>query len=164
MFAHDRLDPGTALLLEHVDINPVKHVLDAGCGMGILGMFASQHGAGQVDLVDVNLLAVAATAKNLTDQERYLNARVLPSDGLQAVADTRYDLIISNPPFHAGKGITYDVAHAFMVHGRQLLRKGGRIVVVANRFLAYDQVLKQHYKRVERLAQTSGFHVLVGET
>ena len=130
--------------------------------MGILGIVAAARGAGHVDLVDVNLLAVAATARNLTTSAT-TNARVLESDAFQAVPDARYDLIISNPPFHAGKGIKFDVAHTMMAHGRQLLGKGGRMVVVANRFLAYDEVLKLYYRRVERLAQTSKFHVLVGE-
>lgn len=163
VFAHDRLDPGTALLLDHLDITAGEQVLDAGCGLGILGIAAAHRGAGHVDLIDVNLLAVAATARNLVATSTS-HARVLVSDGMQAVAAERYDQIVSNPPFHSGKGITFDVAHIFVAHGRQLLRKGGRIVVVANRFLAYDDVLRQFYRRVERRAQTSSFQVLVGET
>lgn len=162
VFAHDRLDPGTALLLGHLDIRPGERVLDAGCGLGMLGIAAAHRGAGHVDLVDVNLLAVAATGRNL-EATSTPHARVMMSDALQAVAAEQYDLIVSNPPFHSGKGITFDVAHTFMAHGRQLLRKGGRIVLVANRFLAYDAILRQYYRRVVRRAQTSTFQVLEGE-
>ena len=161
VFAHDRLDAGTALLLDHLDVTPGAHVLDAGCGLGILGIAAAHAGAGHVDLIDVSLLAVEATARNL-GATGTSPARVLLSDGLAAVADERYDLIVTNPPFHAGKGVMLDVAQVFVIHGRQLLNPGGRIVLVANRFLRYDELIGAHYARVERLAQTPSYHVLLG--
>ena len=55
-----------------------------------------------------------------------------------------------------------DVAQVFVTHGRQLLNPGGRIVLVANRFLRYDELLRAHYARVERSAQTPSYHVLLG--
>jgi 16S rRNA (guanine1207-N2)-methyltransferase len=161
VFAHDRLDAGTALLLDHLDVTPGARVLDAGCGLGILGIAAARAGAGHVDLIDASLLAVEVTAHNLQATETS-HARVLVSDGLAAVANERYDLIVTNPPFHAGKGVALDVAQVFVTHGRQLLNPGGRIVLVANRFLRYDEILRVHYTRVERPAQTPSYHVLYG--
>ena len=37
VFSHGRLDRGTALLLEHLDKLPSGHLLDFGCGAGVLG-------------------------------------------------------------------------------------------------------------------------------
>ncbi|WP_421021397.1 methyltransferase, partial [Klebsiella pneumoniae] len=37
VFSHGRLDRGTALLLKHLDNLPSGHMLDFGCGAGVLG-------------------------------------------------------------------------------------------------------------------------------
>ncbi len=37
VFSHGRLDRGTELLLEHLDKLPSGHLLDFGCGAGVLG-------------------------------------------------------------------------------------------------------------------------------
>ncbi len=37
VFSHGRLDRGSALLLEHLDKLPSGHLLDFGCGAGVLG-------------------------------------------------------------------------------------------------------------------------------
>ena len=54
IFAYDRLDEGTALLLEHLQVPEQCSVLDVGCGYGIIGLVAKRLGAAQVDMVDVN--------------------------------------------------------------------------------------------------------------
>ena len=49
-----------------VQIPPGAKVLDAGCGYGIIGLFAAVEGAGLVHLVDNNLLAVEACRETLS--------------------------------------------------------------------------------------------------
>ena len=41
VFSHGRLDRGSALLLEHLDKLPSGHLLDFGCGAGVLGAAAN---------------------------------------------------------------------------------------------------------------------------
>ncbi len=66
-----------------------------------------------MDFVDNNLLAVAATQENLRRQN-LVHASVLPGDVLESVEDRQYDLIITNPPFHAGQPVDYQMAEAFI--------------------------------------------------
>jgi 16S rRNA (guanine1207-N2)-methyltransferase len=161
VFSHGRLDEGTRLLLEHLEVPAGGCVLDVGCGYGIIGALAALKGAERVDLIDANLLAVASAKSNL-ETLSLDQGRALPSDALAAVHAERYDLVVTNPPFHAGKQLTYDVAQTFIEHGRYLLRAGGALMLVANRFIPYDHLMRPLFRTVDRVAETASFQVLRG--
>ncbi len=158
VFAYDRLDEGTRLLLETITPPTGARVLDIGCGCGTIGLLASKLGAAYVDLVDVNLLAVAAAVENIV-RNRIDGARAFASDGVPAERADWYDVVLSNPPFHVGKAVDYAVANAFIAQTRRALRPGGQFVVVANQFIRYDQLLRAAFEQVECLAETRSYRV-----
>jgi 16S rRNA (guanine1207-N2)-methyltransferase len=159
VFAADRLDAGTAMLLEHLEVQPGERVLDVGCGLGVIGIVASRKGAGRVDLVDANLLAVQTVARNL---ERLGGlGRVMASDVYSAVSDEQYDLIVSNPPFHRGKQVDSSVVDRLINDAKAHLAPGGRVLIVANAFLAYGKQLERVFGHVETVAATRQYHVLM---
>jgi 16S rRNA (guanine1207-N2)-methyltransferase len=159
VFSHDRLDEGTAYLLANLHLRPGERVLDIGCGWGAIGLAAARQGAAAVDLIDVSLPAVAAATRNI-EAAGLANARALPSDALDAVAGERYDLIVTNPPFHAGKAVDHDAALAFIAGARALLAPRGRLIVVANAFIRYERAMQELYGQVETLAENRRYHVL----
>ena len=163
IFSYDRLDTGTAFLLASAQFRAGERVLDAGCGWGALGIAAARAGAAQVDLIDNSLLAVAAAGRNVADLG-LTNARVLPSDALMAVAGERYDLIVTNPPFHTGKAVDYDAAGAFIAGARELLTPRGRLVLVANAFIRYERAMQETFNSVETIAENDRYHVLQSPT
>jgi 16S rRNA (guanine1207-N2)-methyltransferase len=154
VFSFDQLDPGSRLLLENLAIPAGGRVLDFGCGCGILGMAAARLGAAHVDMVDVNLLAVAAAQENVR-MNVIINTRVLASDLLEAVQGQHYDRIITNPPFHAGHAVDTDITQRFLAQAQTCLVPGGALIMVVNRFLRY-----QLFGQVETLAANSQYHVL----
>ncbi|HJZ48346.1 MAG TPA: methyltransferase [Roseiflexaceae bacterium] len=158
VFAHDHLDAGTALLLESLAIPQGARVLDVGCGSGIIGLLAARLGAAQVEMVDVNLLAVAAATENIA-RAGIANARAFASDGVPEGSARRYDAVISNPPFHVGRSIDYDVARAFIERATRALMPGGQLILVANQFLRYDQVLRPAFEQVICLASNRSYNV-----
>lgn len=158
VFSYDRLDAGTRLLLEYFTVPPGARVLDLGCGYGVLGLVAAERGAAQVDLLDENMYAVAAARRTLADHG-VAPARVELADVRAGAFRGPYDLVVTNPPFHQGKAVDYGASRGFVAYARELLAPGGRFVLVANSFLRYDTLLRQHFAEVELLAQTPGFQV-----
>jgi 16S rRNA (guanine1207-N2)-methyltransferase len=150
-FSYEHVDPGTALLLKHFGPVAGLRVLDIGCGYGPIGLAAARLGAAHVTMLDVCLLALAAARENIVRLD-LASVRVLASDGLEAVAGQRFDLVLSNPPFHAGRAVDTAMAAAFFAEARAVLAPTGRLLLVANRFLAYERLLAPYFAEVAEVA------------
>jgi 16S rRNA (guanine1207-N2)-methyltransferase len=66
---------------------------------------------------------------------------------------------VSNPPFHVGKSVDGDIARAFIERAQHALEPGGQLVLVANQFLRYDQVLRAAFEQVTCLASNRSYRV-----
>ena len=84
----------------------------------------------------------------------------MPSDVLSAVAGERYTLIATNPPFHTGRSVDFQVAQAFIQQSWNALEVGGRLLLVANRFIRYERLIEDKFRRVGQLAETDRYHVI----
>ena len=161
-FAEGKLDEGTRLLLEALEVHVTDEVLDIGSGAGYIGIdIAGRATKGQVTMVDASLAAVDATRRTI-EQRGLTNARVLASDGTQAVREQRFDLVVTNPPFHIGGIQTTEIGHRFIREAAQVLRPRGRFYLVANRFLRYEPTLRECFGLVEEVGGNTRFKVLRG--
>jgi 16S rRNA (guanine1207-N2)-methyltransferase len=160
VFSRDAVDEGTALLLETLRVRPDEQALDLGCGYGVVGLHvASLAKRGAVTLVDVDSLACQCARETLA-RNGVTDAPVLHGDGVAAVPERQFTLVVSNPPFHAGLDVNLDMTAAFIRESYEVLERNGRLVLVANRFLTYQHMLQEHFGRVEVLARTPQFQVL----
>ena len=157
VFSADRLDDGTKLLLDHLDVQDGASVLDAGCGAGAIGVVAARRGAGSVTMTDVNLLAVAVAKRNANLAD--IPVEVIAGDVYSGVQGRRFDIIASNPPFHRGKVVDYDMPQRLIAEAREHLNPGGRLIIVGNAFLPYDKVMREHFAEVEVIAATRQYRV-----
>lgn len=158
VFAAGKLDPGSSRLLDAVPLEAFggAHLLDLGCGYGLLALKASLAGA-EVTALDDDLLAVRSTHDNA---RRYgADVRVLHSDVDSELQDEHFDTILMNPPFHVGKQVVMDVPKAFLAAAHTRLREGGTLILVANRALPYERDLMS-FTSWETLAQDAQFKVL----
>ena len=159
VFSFDHLDDGTKMLLTVTNIDPGSKLLDVGCGYGMIGLFAATHGAGWVDLVDNDLLAIASCKETLI-LNGVSNTTIFTGDLLDPVSLNKYDLILSNPPFHAGHSVDFQIAEAMIRQSYQALNHDGQITIVANRFIPYDHLIKEIFGNVSCLIESGRFHVL----
>lgn len=129
VFSRERVDPGTALLIKHMNVQPADRVLDLGCGYGVVGIIAAKLAAeGHVTLVDINERAVALARENLK-ANGITNAEALQGSGFAPVApsaslgagDRLFDVIALNPPIRAGLAVVHQLieqAHAHLASGQ----------------------------------------------
>jgi 16S rRNA (guanine1207-N2)-methyltransferase len=145
VFSHGELDAGTALLLEHLAQRvPATRVLDLGCGAGHLGIHALlRWPSASACFVDADARAVAAVSGNLADPDLGLAARAQVAwwDVSEPLPATGFDLILCNPPCHAGTTTDFAAAQAMFRHAAASLTPSGQLVVVANRQLPYENDL-----------------------
>ncbi|HVO71124.1 MAG TPA: class I SAM-dependent methyltransferase [Aggregatilineaceae bacterium] len=160
VFSWEHLDDGCALLLDHLGVEPGTDVLDIGCGTGIIGMAAARLGAAQVTLIDDNLLAVRCTRASIQANDLADRCTVVPGDVTGPVRDRQFDLVLSNPPFHEGREVATGTAGRIIHEGYAVLRPGGRLRIVANRFLPYDRVMRETFGDVTVIAATGRYYVL----
>ena len=166
VFAQGKLDEGTHLLIEALDIHDEDDALDIGCGAGYLGLHIARLAErGSVTMVDASLAAVTMAQRSVeqSDMAGSRNIRVLPGDGVQTVSSQRFDLVVTNPPFHSGGIQTTDIAERFIRGAAQVLRPGGRFYLVANRFLKYEPVIRECFGKVKEVGGDGRYKVLLAK-
>lgn len=161
VFSWEELDEGTELLLENLKLDGVQSALDLGCGVGVIGALLAQK-VDKVTLTDDDLLAIqaaSATIKNLGLD----NADVLPSDVYSAVEGQTFDLIACNPPFHKQFDTNANIPERMIRDAHKHLKSGGCLLIVANAFLRYEEVVMEAFGSCRTIASTTKFKVLEGK-
>lgn len=161
VFSWNGLDDGTALLLEHLEIEPGQTVWDVGCGAGAIGLNLAQRGAGHVCMTDIDLLALSCARRNAEVNDLADRTTIAACDGLDEPHGP-VDLIVTNPAFHKGRDQETDMAETIAAHAKRSLTDGGRLVVVANSFLNYGQLMQHGGLTVRTLVETSRFKIWEG--
>ncbi len=160
VFAWDRIDPASALLAAHLPANLAGHAADLGAGYGYLSteLLARCPQITAIDLYEAQSRALAMARENLRD------ARVPCEFSWHDVTTglpRRYDVIVSNPPFHAqGREDRPDIGRRFIDVAAQSLNPSGSFWMVANRHLPYEQMLGQCFAEIRSVAQENGFKVV----
>jgi 16S rRNA (guanine1207-N2)-methyltransferase len=159
-FAEGKLDEGTRLLVEVLEVHVTDVALDIGCGAGYIGMHIARLASkGYVTMVDASLASVDA-ARRIVEQSGLTNVQVLASDGTQVLQGQRFDLVVTNPPFHLGGIQTTEIGERFIREAAQVLRPRGRLYLVANRFLKYETTLRAYFQTVEEVGGNTRYKVL----
>ena len=126
VWSWDRLNPGTAALLEVAEFGPADAVLDLGCGTGIIGAFAGLvRPEVSVTLVDCNVVAAACAERTLT-ANLIADAHVRLADGVTGLPPAGFDLVLSHLP--RGRAVQEELMHG----AASALRADGRFYFVGS--------------------------------
>jgi len=157
LFSKQHLDLATKLLIEKSDLSNAKKILDLGSGWGVVAVILKERNP---DLIvcatDINERAVRYTKKNAEKNKVSLVTK--KSNILEAWTDDLFDVILTNPPYAAGRKICYSFIEESVEH----LTEGGSLQLVA-RHQKGGKMLALHmeevFGNVETLAIQSGFRI-----
>lgn len=156
VFAKDGLDFATKLMLECFSLaKSDARILDLGCGYGVVGKYIKVlFPKTRVDMVDINENALVLAKKNTSD----IDVNVFYSDAYHQTSN-EYDVIITNPPIHAGK----QVVHTFLLDAYQYLAPNGELWFVMNKKHGLNSALDklvEIFDVAETIEKKKGFSVI----
>ena len=156
VFSWDRIDPGTALLLQHLP--PLSgRGADFGCGLGVLSRAVLISPAvTHMTLIDIDRRAVACAQRNIADPR----TQFVWADLRGATPElSGLDFIVMNAPFHDAGTEDKALALSFVKRAAAALRKDGVCWLVANRHLPYEAIMQPLFKRVTLKLETGGYKI-----
>jgi 16S rRNA (guanine1207-N2)-methyltransferase len=148
VFSWDRLDGGSALLLESVRTREGDRLLDLACGNGVLTAVLLAEGViSEATLTDADALALSAARETLTLNGQ--QGEIIASDAGDGLPPKAYDLILCNPPYHSGSMQERGTGQRMIEQCARLLATRGRVLLVA-------PVFHDHGPELERLFRSHG--------
>lgn len=157
IFSSDHVDPGSQLLADLLPAHLRGEVADLGAGWGFLSDAVLKRcpRIDRLDLYEADSRALDCARLNLAGHsapETKLESPVCDADerpkvefhwhDVKAGLPRVYDTIIMNPPFHSGQATDVDLGRAFLKTAAASLKRGGKLLLVANRQLPYEATLE----------------------
>lgn len=156
LFSPAHADRGTLAMLSLTSFDASDRVLDLGCGVGIVGIYAARCGA-DVMMTDFDSEAVGVAIANCATNG--VSCLVAQSDGFSAIEPGRlFTQILSNPPYHTD----FSVAKRFIEGAFRHLEMGGRLIMVTKRLDWYKNKLTGVFGGV-RVHEIDGYYVFIAE-
>ncbi|MBU7012689.1 MAG: class I SAM-dependent methyltransferase [Theionarchaea archaeon] len=157
VFSKDKIDFGTRILVETVDVSLEDVVLDAGCGYGVIGITLSFF-CGVAVLIDINERACQLAQENIV-LNKVSNAFTVC--GTVSCLLPRFDVIAMNPPIRAGKKVVFSL----LEESRNLLQGTGKLYVVARTRQGAKSIyafMSNIFPHTEYAALKGGYRVIKG--
>jgi len=164
LFGWQKLDQGTCLLLDSLPqiigqplpLND-RSILDLGCGAGHLLLAAAASNSDMRILATDNNAAALNICQFNLDQAN-ISASVMASDAADSV-EGRFDLVLSNPPFHSGFKVDHSLTDKFIKQAARHLVQDGTAVFVVNQHVPVPRIAEQYFKHIELCIDNGSFCV-----
>lgn len=126
LFSPKKIDSGTQLLIDSIDIKDKDVCLDLGCGYGAVGITMAKFSkTAEVYMVDKDFVAVDYACKNI-EMNQLHNCHTLLSNGFSHIPDIQFDVIAANLPANVGN----ELMQIFFQDAKRYLKENGRFYVV----------------------------------
>lgn len=161
MFSHDRIDAGSRLLAATLPADLKGKAADFCAGWGFLSVELANRcpGIASIDLYEADHASLEAARRNMEALAPSMPAGFFWRDLAAEKVERRYDVIVMNPPFHAGRAAEPELGQAIIRAAAAALKPGGRLLMVANKGLPYERVLAASFASVAEIAVDRGFGV-----
>lgn len=160
LFSWDRADIGSQLLLEHLPEGLTGTGMDLCCGWGFLAHHVLEQNSGisTLHLVEADRLALDCAGVNTQKWQEKISAHWL--DAATEELPAKLDWVVCNPPFHTGQATDIGLGQKIIEAACASLKRSGKLWLVANRKLPYEQVLDKRLMQYRTLVQDQGFKVI----
>lgn len=158
IFSKEKIDRGTLILAENIAMDKNSKILDIGCGIGILGIFAAKLFDADVVMSDINKRAVMLARKN--SELNGVKAQIYHGNLYEKISQDDFDVILSNPPQSAGKKLCFELIEK----SREHLKNNGSLQLVARHNKggkALSEKMKGVFGNVRVVAKKAGYWVYV---
>ncbi|MEO7100664.1 MAG: methyltransferase [Luteolibacter sp.] len=178
IFSSDHIDPGSQLLADHLPAHLRGTVADLGAGWGFLSDAVLKRcpKIERLDLFEADARALECARRNLAHHEEDVMRLSSPTCYLEDESKIHfhwhdvttglpgtYDAIIMNPPFHTGQATNVDLGRAFLKVAIGSLKRGGKLLLVANRQLPYEAVLETSGMAWRKIAEDKIYKLLFAD-
>ncbi|MGP1082474.1 23S rRNA (guanine(1835)-N(2))-methyltransferase RlmG [Serratia sp. CY58181] len=163
VFSRGSLDIGARLFMEHLPRGLNGHIVDLGCGNGVIGLTAlAQNPEAQVTFVDESYMAVASSELNVEHNlpQELDRCQFEVNNALAGIERESVQAVLCNPPFHQQHAITDHTAWQMFCDAKRCLQVGGELRIVGNRHLDYHQKLKRLFGNCTLVASNKKFVIL----
>ncbi|MBS3892907.1 23S rRNA (guanine(1835)-N(2))-methyltransferase RlmG [Serratia marcescens] len=163
VFSRGSLDIGARLFIEHLPRGLNGHIVDLGCGNGVIGLTAlAQNPEAQVTFVDESYMAVASSELNVEHNlpQELDRCQFEVNNALAGIERESVQAVLCNPPFHQQHAITDHTAWQMFCDAKRCLQVGGELRIVGNRHLDYHQKLKRLFGNCTLVASNKKFVIL----
>ncbi|WP_027964785.1 class I SAM-dependent methyltransferase [Halalkalibacillus halophilus] len=160
VFSKKQIDYGTKTLLEQFQFpETVGDILDVGCGYGPIGItVAKMAPERRINMFDVNERAVDLAEKNIS-LNYVSNAEASVEEGIHSFPDDRYAVVVTNPPFRAGK----KVVHEIVEESKRVMVKQGELWLVVQKKQGAPSLqakMEDVFGNVEVMKRDKGYFIL----
>ncbi|MDP8775334.1 23S rRNA (guanine(1835)-N(2))-methyltransferase RlmG [Serratia marcescens] len=163
VFSRGSLDIGARLFMDHLPRGLNGHIVDLGCGNGVIGLTAlAQNPEAQVTFVDESYMAVASSELNVEHNlpQELDRCQFEVNNALAGIERESVQAVLCNPPFHQQHAITDHTAWQMFCDAKRCLQVGGELRIVGNRHLDYHQKLKRLFGNCTLVASNKKFVIL----
>ena len=159
VFSKKMVDYGSQVLLNALDLERGKNLLDVGCGYGPLGISLAKVQGVQSTMIDINSRAIDLAKKNA--ERNGVVAHIFQSNIFENVSE-KFDYIISNPPIRAGKKVVHEIIEGAFDH----LNQGGSLTIVIQKKQGAPSAkvkMENVFGNAEIIRKDKGYYILRSE-
>lgn len=159
VFSKKMIDFGSQVLLNSLELDAGKTLLDVGCGYGPLGISLAKVQGVKPTMVDINSRAIDLAKQNA--ERNGVEAAIFQSNLYDGVTGN-FDYIISNPPIRAGKKVVHAVIEEALDH----LNPGGSLTIVIQKKQGAPSAkakMEEVFGNAEVVKKDKGYYILRSE-
>lgn len=155
-------DVGSLLLIEHIPADLRGRGADLCAGNGILSkaILEKSKGVKALHLYEIDKVALDCaelTLKHMQGEETELF--FYWADVTQGVGEGDFDWIVMNPPFHLQSTADTELGVRCIASASRALKVGGKLFLVANKKLPYEEGLRELFSKADCVAERDGYKV-----